>query len=76
MKRYEVMFIINSTLEDDAKTAIIDMAQEAIATDGEVIKVDLMGNKKLAYPIQKRNDGYYVSGARGLRYIDAKPPDV
>jgi len=60
MKKYEVMFIINSTIEEDAKTALVEMAQEVIAADGEVIKVDLLGNKKLAYPIEKRNDGYYV----------------
>ena len=60
MKKYEVMFIINSTIEEEAKTALVEMAKEVIAADGEVTKVDLLGNKKLAYPIEKRNDGYYV----------------
>ncbi len=60
MRNYEVMFIINTTIEDDAKEAIVNMVKDIIAEDGEVVKVDLMGNKKLAYPIEKRNDGYYV----------------
>ena len=60
MKKYEIMFIINSTVDEEAKTAVVDMAKQVIEQDGEVLDVKLMGNKKLAYPIEKRNDGYYV----------------
>ena len=60
MSKYEIMFIINSALEDDKKTAVIEMAKEVISTDGEVEKVDIWGNRKLAYQIEKKYDGYYV----------------
>jgi small subunit ribosomal protein S6 len=60
MTNYEVMFIIEPTLEEDKKEATIEIVKEIIATDGEVDNVDVWGMKKLAYPIQKKDDGYYV----------------
>lgn len=60
MNNYEVMFIIEAALEDDKKEAAVEMVKEVIAADGEVGKVDVWGMRKLAYPIQKKNEGYYV----------------
>jgi small subunit ribosomal protein S6 len=60
MNKYEVMFIIEAALEDSKKEAAIEMAKEIIAADGEVGKVDVWGTRRLAYPIQKKNEGYYV----------------
>lgn len=60
MVNYEIMFIIDPTLEEEKKNATVETVQEIIAADGEVGKVDVWGMKKLAYPIQKKNEGYYV----------------
>ena len=60
MINYEVMFIINPTLEDDKKEATVERVKEVIAADGEVGKVDVWGMRKLAYPIEKKSEGYYV----------------
>lgn len=60
MTNYEVMFIIDPMLEDEKKDATVETVQQIISADGEVSKVDVWGMKKLAYPIQKKNDGYYV----------------
>lgn len=60
MNNYEVMFIIEAALDDEKKQAAIEMVKEIISADGEVAKVDVWGNRKLAYPINKKNDGYYV----------------
>lgn len=60
MTNYEVMFIIDPTLEEAKKEATIEKMKEIIAADGEVSKVDVWGMRKLAYPIQKKNEGYYV----------------
>ena len=60
MTNYEVMFIIDAALEDDKKEAATEMVKSVIAADGEVGKVDVWGMRKLAYPIQKKNEGYYV----------------
>jgi len=60
MTNYELMFIIGSTLEDSARDAAIDTVKGLIADNGEITKADVWGMKKLAYPIQKKNEGYYV----------------
>ena len=60
MTNYEVMFIIDPILEEDKKEATVETVQQIINADGEVSKVDVWGMRKLAYPIQKKNDGYYV----------------
>ena len=60
MNNYEVMFIIEAALEDAKKEAAITMVKEVIGAGGEVGKVDIWGMRKLAYPIQKKNEGYYV----------------
>ena len=60
MTKYEVMFIINPTLEDEKKDATVETVKGIIAADGVVGEVDVWGLRKLAYPIQKLNEGYYV----------------
>jgi small subunit ribosomal protein S6 len=61
MKRYyETTFIINSYLEDPQIEAIISKVEETITKNGGMIKVfDKIGRKRLAYPIKKKNNGYY-----------------
>ena len=60
MINYEVMFIIDPALEDAAKDATVENVQAIIAADGEVEKVEVLGMRKLAYPIDKKEEGYYV----------------
>lgn len=60
MTKYEVMFIINPALEDEKKDATIETVKGIIAADGSVTNVDVWGMRKLAYPIDKKNEGYYV----------------
>ena len=60
MINYEVMFVIDPAIEDDNKEATIEAVKGIIAAEGEVGNADVWGMKKLAYPIQKKTEGYYV----------------
>lgn len=60
MTKYELMFIIDPTVEDSDKEATIEKVKEIIAADGVVGNVDVWGMRKLAYPILKKSEGYYV----------------
>ena len=60
MTNYELMFIINPTLEDAAKNALVEKVQGIIAEAGELGETDVWGMRKLAYPIEKKSEGYYV----------------
>ncbi len=60
MKRYEVVVIVKSDLNEEDITALIDRCQ-AIITDrkGVIAKVDKWGKRRLAYEINKQKDGFY-----------------
>ena len=60
MNKYELMFIIDPVLGDEQKEAVIETVKGIIAASGEVASTDVWGLKKLAYPIQKKSEGYYV----------------
>ena len=59
MNKYELMFIINPVLEDAKKEAFIETVKGIISADGEVLDTDVWGMRKLAYPIEKKTEGYY-----------------
>ena len=58
MTNYELMFIINPTLEEEKKNAVVEKVTEIITNGGgEVSKTDVWGMRKLAYPIEKKEEG-------------------
>ena len=60
MRNYELMFVIDPALEEATKEATIETVQSIIAGAGEVVKTDVWGMRKLAYPIMQKEEGYYV----------------
>ena len=61
MRVYEVLFIIAPNIEEsDIETLITQLSDVATNQGARIAKVDRMGRRKLAYPIQKFNDGHYV----------------
>ncbi len=61
MNSYELLYIIDNDLSDEAKEAIIAKIN-AVVTDngGKVDGVDKWGTRKLAYAINYKTEGYYV----------------
>ena len=57
---YEIMFVIANALDDERKEAVIETVKGIIEDGGEVTRVDVIGTRKLAYPIEKKTEGYYV----------------
>lgn len=57
---YETIMIINSTIEETAIKSTIEKVKELISANGAVESVEEWGNKKLAYPVKKHSEGYYV----------------
>ncbi|WP_053955077.1 30S ribosomal protein S6 [Inediibacterium massiliense] len=60
MRKYEVMFILKSSLEEEQRNQVVEKFKGIIEENGEIEKVDEWGNRKLAYPIEKLNEGYYI----------------
>ncbi len=61
MRNYELIYILKPNIEDDVKESVLEKVK-AIITDGsgEIDKVDVWGNRKMAYEIADYTDGYYV----------------
>ena len=69
MNHYEVLYIINDTIDEAAKQAIIDRFSTMVTDNGgNVTKIEPWGRKRLAYPSRFMNEGYYV-----LMTFDAEP---
>lgn len=61
MNSYELMYIIPSQSSDEEKETLIATVNGMIEKDGGNIEsVERVGNKKLAYEIAKKREGYYV----------------
>jgi small subunit ribosomal protein S6 len=61
MPKYELMYIVASTVSDDQIPTVTDGVLSFIGNyEGKVIREDLMGKKKLAYPIKKTKNGFYA----------------
>ena len=61
MNKYELLYIIDNELEAEAKDALIAKFSDIVVNDGGSVEtIDKWGTKKLAYPINFKNEGYYV----------------
>ena len=61
MKNYEIMFILSTQLTDEEKQAKVKFVEETLAkSEAAEIKTEVWGERKLAYPIKKKENGYYV----------------
>ena len=57
---YETIMIINSNLEEATINSTIEKISALINANGKVESTEEWGKKKLAYPIKKQAEGYYV----------------
>ena len=60
MRNYELLFIRDPAMDEAARNQMIETVKGIINADGEAGEADLWGAKKLAYPINKKKDGFYV----------------
>ncbi len=62
MKRdYELGFIISPEVSEEQTRSILDRLGQIVAQhDGQIVKVNQWGRRRLAYPIERHRDGHYV----------------
>lgn len=61
MREYELMYILDPTLDEDGTKALIGQVEDFMAKQGiKVEKTDPWGKRRLAYNIGKHWEGYYV----------------
>ncbi|HAN21944.1 MAG: 30S ribosomal protein S6 [Clostridiales bacterium GWF2_36_10] len=57
---YETIFIVNNSIGEEAKKALVEKFTTLISTNGKTEIVNEWGTRRLAYPINDYTDGYYV----------------
>lgn len=57
---YESMFVVSLANGEDAAKATVNKFTNLIAANAQVIRVDEWGKRRLAYPIEDMNEGYYT----------------
>ncbi len=61
MRPYEVMIILNASLDEDVIRAAVDRSTQVIkAGGGTPGKVDRWGKRRFAYEVKHQTEGYYV----------------
>ena len=72
MRPYEVMVILDPTLDERTVAPSLEAFLNVIRNDGgAVTKVDIWGRRRLAYEIASHNEGIYV-----VINVNAKPDTV
>jgi small subunit ribosomal protein S6 len=61
MRRYEMMIILDPSLEERTVQPSLDQFLKVVTTGGgSVDKVDVWGRRRLAYEIDKKSEGIYT----------------
>ena len=57
---YEVVFIVDPAQGEEGVAALVNNFKTLIEQNASTVEVEEWGTRKLAYPINFKNDGYYV----------------
>lgn len=57
---YEVVYIIDPAQGEEGIAAMVAKFKALAEQNGSAVEVEEWGNRRLAYPINFKNDGYYV----------------
>lgn len=61
LREYELMYIVRPTVAEDALPASMERVDSIITgLGGEIAENNPWGKRRLAYPIEKFEEGYYV----------------
>ena len=72
MRKYELLYIIRPSVDEEAKKALIERFNNVITENGGTVdKTTDMGKRRFAYEINKMREGYYV-----LLNITAEPKAI
>ena len=60
LNSYETLFVVDCSIGEEGVKSVVDKFTALIAENGTIDNVDEWGKRRLAYPINDQNDGYYV----------------
>jgi small subunit ribosomal protein S6 len=61
VKAYELLLLLDPSLDEESRAAVLDKVQGVITADGGVVDdIDSWGKRKLAFEIEKMTEGDYT----------------
>ena len=61
MRKYEIMFIVDPNLQEDEIDQLNSQVESLVSDGGgNVLEIEKMGLQRLAYPIKRKDEGFYV----------------
>ena len=57
---YEAVYILDPNMSEEATAAAVEKFKTLVEQNGTLTEVDTWGKRRLAYPINDLNEGYYV----------------
>ena len=58
--KYEVLYIIDPAQGEEGIAALVEKFKAMVEAEGTLSNIDQWGKRRLAYPINDLNEGYYV----------------
>ena len=72
MHNYEFTFIVHPDVEDEGMTGVVEKVSQFITGGGgQITNVNHWGRRRLAYPIRRQREGYYV-----LMHVQLDPQSI
>ena len=66
--KYKVIYIIDPAQGEEGIAALVEKFKAMVEAEGTLVSLDELGKRRLAYPIEDLNEGYYV-----LMTFESKP---
>ena len=66
--KYEMLYIIDPSQGEEGIAALVEKFKAMVEAEGTLTNIDEWGKRRLAYPINDLNEGYYV-----LMNFETKP---
>lgn len=61
MRQYETGFVLSPTLSEEETTQFLQkMAEIVVQKQGHMVKQDIWGKRRLAFPVKRFQEGFYV----------------
>ncbi len=60
MKAYEALYVLDTDIDDEKRQKMIERFKGIVESEDRPVNIDEWGRRRLAYPINKKNEGYYV----------------
>ncbi len=58
--QYETIFILDPALSEEDTNTLVEKFKSLVEANATIGEVDLWGKRRLSYPINDLNEGYYV----------------